>query len=290
MGKKKPEDKVEDEPPMESAPTLPVSVKRGAGLGYIKDRVDPAVLSTRHMFGAAMQNPTEASLEQYVKVLDQGSTSACVAHAVGMAVYGRARKLGLVAVEPAYLAIYDFARGRGKPMASPLVDEGCMPSDAMASLIGEGVPSFGTWPEVRPGETYARALERSVNLTPPWDVQQVATAHRIAGWYRIDTDHKARVEDICQALAKGYPVPFGTEVDEAFQDHKGKTVVGPAGPRTIGGHMMLIVGYRTNDNGKREFRILNSWGVTFGDRGFAWASEEYVTDYRASDFYVVVEG
>jgi C1A family cysteine protease len=39
-----------------------------------------------------------------------------------------------------------------------------------------------------------------------------------------------------------------------------------------GGHAIAVVGYTTD----RRFIIRNSWGTSWGDRGFAYASEAYI--------------
>ena len=42
---------------------------------------------------------------------------------------------------------------------------------------------------------------------------------------------------------------------------------------TRGGHAVAVVGYRTDG----RFIIRNSWGTAWGDKGFAYASEAYIT-------------
>lgn len=49
----------------------------------------------------------------------------------------------------------------------------------------------------------------------------------------------------------------------------------PAGSNGgIAGHVLLIVGY---DDTTRMFRVKNSWGASWGDRGYAWLSYDFVT-------------
>jgi C1A family cysteine protease len=83
------------------------------------------------------------------------------------------------------------------------------------------------------------------------------------------------------ALASGKPVVFGMDVDIAFLDNSGPNVIGPAEGAAVGGHAMCVVGYDGED-----FEIVNSWGPTWRDGGFARltaARMETATDLWAVD-------
>ena len=86
-------------------------------------------------------------------------------------------------------------------------------------------------------------------------------------------------------LVKRFPlVVIGAEVDAAFMN---------AGPGFVwrepgdvkGGHAMVVVGY---DDEKAAFKILNSWGSDWGDRGCGWiAYARFATVVKEA--YVVKE-
>jgi len=46
-----------------------------------------------------------------------------------------------------------------------------------------------------------------------------------------------------------------------------------------GGHAIVISGYRKLQNGKHQFLIHNSWGESWGDKGYAWINEAMVVKY-----------
>ena len=87
---------------------------------------------------------------------------------------------------------------------------------------------------------------------------------RIKNYYRCFT-----ANDVKSALIKGFPVLVGTIVFKSFYEITKGNLVMPE-PRIsngslepmAGGHMMLIIGYD-----KRGFKVLNSWGESFGDKG-----------------------
>lgn len=252
------------------------------GLGYKADVPDSRDFKARALFGARRTLPLEATeLEGCVPVVsDQGSTLSCVGQAIGGAIDARLRKMGrwdapLVSRQ----AVYTFARvlARMKP-ADGLFDQGSFPRQAMKSLKAWGVPTAQRWP-FNPA---------TINDELPWDVMQAASAFTLAAWWRIDSLGQERIEDICQAIANGFPVVFGLSVDRAFLEHVGKGTVGRPDPtQNVGGHMMYAVGYKTV-NGERLVRCVNSWGTGWGDAGFFWASEAFFR--TATDLHVIQVG
>jgi hypothetical protein len=96
----------------------------------------------------------------------------------------------------------------------------------------------------------------------------------------------SRALEVCNALAQGFPVVFGTVVDAAFQAGLWDGAVKPAAGDPVGSHMMTVLGY-WRPRGGLQWRILNSWGEGWGDKGLFWAEEDYLTDPRAGDFYLV---
>jgi C1A family cysteine protease len=76
-------------------------------------------------------------------------------------------------------------------------------------------------------------------------------------------------------LANHGPILAAFDVDESWDDatkHAGKVDVFK--PHTVrGGHAVCIVGYRTDG----RFIVRNSWGTTWGDKGFGYLKPSYIT-------------
>lgn len=250
------------------------------GTGWKRDVNPEAHKTTQALFGAAARLPPEALelLRWTGQPKDQKRTSSCVGQAIAKATAIRLRKtMGEQApLEPSAQAIYAFAvrRGMEDPTAK-MRDEGCVPADAMAAVSEMGVPSEEAWP------FDPEAIEKD----PPWDVFSNAAKFSHFDWFRINVDGAYRSTAIAQALAKGYPVIFGLDLWQAYMDHREGTIQ-KADDDRVGGHMQVIVGYRTAPNG-REFLVMNSWGEEWGERGFAWIHEGVLASERASDFYVI---
>jgi len=75
-------------------------------------------------------------------------------------------------------------------------------------------------------------------------------------------------------LAAHGPFMAGLNVDATWDNAKAtQGKLDTFQPNTVrGGHAVCIVGY-TTDN---RFIVRNSWGTTWGDKGFAYASEAYI--------------
>ncbi|MBM3297609.1 MAG: C1 family peptidase, partial [Candidatus Aminicenantes bacterium] len=95
------------------------------------------------------------------------------------------------------------------------------------------------------------------------------TAMSRAKRFRIDYYRQVNVQDpkeLKAHLNAGYPVLIGATVDKFFSDlprnHIWKSIGQP-----LGAHAMVVVGY---DDDKSAFKIMNSWGLEWGDDGFGW--------------------
>src|SRR5215212_2830280 len=71
-------------------------------------------------------------------------------------------------------------------------------------------------------------------------------------------------------------VAFGIRVDEGIYKPVNGRVPEPSG-KPFGGHAMVINGW---DDDLGAFRIKNSWGYDWGDRGFAWLPYSHFDAYK----------
>ena len=93
----------------------------------------------------------------------------------------------------------------------------------------------------------------------------------LQGYLRIDPRDRLGLQT---ALATQMILPFGMQVSKRFELFAGDGVYRqPEEERDCmtDPHAMVLVGY---DNGRGAWRIANSWGDRWGDRGFAWLAYE----------------
>jgi Caspase domain/Papain family cysteine protease/Domain of unknown function (DUF4384) len=119
----------------------------------------------------------------------------------------------------------------------------------------------------------ALSLEQSpftAACVAPASPQLVAQANdfRVRGMGRVDV---ARLDDIKGQLARSNPVIIRLQVSTAFQHLRGTATFDepapPPGDKLTGWHFITLVGY---DERRQVFRLINSWGTGWGDRGYAW--------------------
>ncbi len=269
---------------------LPRTPGRKYGKGYVADHKvghdRSKDLSIRHLLGGSTNVLREASLEQLISdVWDQRQTSSCTGHAFGRASQLRLLRLAqdagvaLSVPKPSVTFIYQCGVAAGNPSPNdPLVDQGASPSLVMRGMAVQGVPPDSACPAGGFDAAYDADSLAHEFVTDEPDMEALAEASTfvLQGWYRIDEGTDQTVQDVAQALAAGYPVVVGVEVDQAFEDQDGTKVCPPCGPASLGGHMLCIVGYRTNARGELEFRVCNSWGPGWADHGLFWASAAWL--------------
>ncbi len=103
--------------------------------------------------------------------------------------------------------------------------------------------------------------------------------------YKLTTVwHKFLITDINKMkffLSKGYPIAVGILVDDAFRianvypgetQPDGRKVWKNYSGTARHGHAVLICGY---DNSINAFKVLNSWGTGWGDKGYFWIDYDF---------------
>jgi hypothetical protein len=127
-------------------------------------------------------------------------------------------------------------------------------SDALNLLRKEGVASLADFPY---------SADDCTRL-PSALARQNAGSFRIADWRRVNVQDETEVKN---HIVAGFPVLVGAIVDSSFQNLKGPAIYSQFVGPSLGGHAMVVVGY---DDNRGAFKLINSWGVGWGDRGFGW--------------------
>lgn len=113
-----------------------------------------------------------------------------------------------------------------------------------------------------------------------------AANHTIESYREIDID----ITTIKTYLANGRAVVFGAQLGDEFMDANSDDVLssqtyGYTGQHAY--HAMILCGY---DDSKNAFRLVNSWGTSWGDGGYLWVDQDFfVTDEFCFGAYVASE-
>lgn len=145
--------------------------------------------------------------------------------------------------------------------------------------IRDGIKSLVQWGDCKEGNwSY---LPNNVFTKPSEICYQEALNHRISSYFRLES-----LDDVRHCLFSGYPVSFGFTVFESFQSptvaHTGIVPVPFLNESVDGGHAVLAVGY---DDSNKWLIVRNSWGPTWGDKGYFYLPYEFVTNQDLSDDY-----
>lgn len=140
-------------------------------------------------------------------------------------------------------------------------DEGMFLRDGLKSLTKFGVCSESLWPyDITKFST--RPTEESY---------EDANKRKILKYQKLIS-----IYYITEVLNHNKPVVFGMNIYDSFMNlnERISTVNFPGRKeKSLGGHAMCMVGY---DLGKRLFLVKNSFGTSWGDKGYCWIPFDYI--------------
>ena len=98
-------------------------------------------------------------------------------------------------------------------------------------------------------------------------VLKVSTPYRAARWAHVTEGRQPTVAEIKAALKEHGPLVVGVQTTAAFGPYRGGVFSEPAAKPGTMNHSVLLVGWN-DDLG--AWKIKNSWGASWGDRGYMW--------------------
>jgi len=187
-------------------------------------------------------------------VRTQGTTSTCVSWAATYAAASFALRSRGIGSFPSLSPSFTYNRLSGDQWCN----RGTKISDTLNLLRDAGalpIEEFafdGGWCGRQPT---AAELER-------------AKQFRIKSWAALDATSFDRVKE---QLARSAPIIFGTHWTRKLDSLRGDAIL-EEDDIPGEGHAMVAVGY---DDAKRAFRIQNSFGQSWGNKGYGWFSYEF---------------
>jgi len=221
--------------------------------------------------------PESVSLEPYCPTPgDQGNHGTCVAFANGYSVatiiYAKTHNITDKALINKYAFSPTYLYEQIKSPKDADCQEGTDPILAILTMMKGGDALFKTVPYQCGYVITDRAKTEAVN----YKLQDASILFAAAGMMKDDKYLKSpedAVMAVKKALAEGSPVSGGFHIPESF--FRIKSSVWYPDPNEAmkdwkhNGHAMAIVGYDDKIGGG-SFRIMNSWGAQWADKGFVW--------------------
>lgn len=206
-------------------------------------------------------------------VYDQGHLGSCTANSIAFSYHYDEIKQNVSApFIPSRLFIYYNERNMEGHVAE---DSGAEIHDGIQSINTIGVCNEADWPY-----DITKFTDK-----PTQNCYDEAKLHQTKEFKAV----KQNLEQLKAAIIEGYPVVFGFQVYESFESPDvAKTGIMPIpkdNEKILGGHAVAVVGF---DDSKKVFIVRNSWGETWGDKGYFYMPYEFIVNPdMASDFWFV---
>lgn len=243
--------------------------------GWKPDKPDFRDLRFAEHFELLKALPPDADLRgKCPPVYDQGELGSCTAQALAGAYHlDEIKQHKSNIFLPSRLFIYYNERVLEDSVE---YDSGAELRDGIKTMAAQGVCDETLWP-----------YDYNLLTTKPNDAAYTqAKNRRISKYLRINN---SSLNEIKTCLNAANPIAFGMMVYESFEsDQVAETGIVPL-PRSresaVGGHAMLLVGYHDRRN---AFVVRNSWGESWGARGYCYIPYDYLTNTDlADDFWTI---
>jgi len=208
---------------------------------------------------------------------DQGNLGSCTAHAVtGILEYGERQSFGKY-LDHSRLFLYRVSRKLYYKTRGPVAigDTGSEIRTTIKALAAIGSPPEWIWPYD----------ETKFDIEPPPDAYAMAQSYKGLNYIKLTS-----LAQIKSFLKTKTPVAFGftcyKSIDNPDVGNTGVIPTPKSGEPTVGGHAISAVGF---DDNKGNVIIRNSWGTSWGDKGYGYLPYWYFDSNQADDFWVLLK-
>jgi len=210
-------------------------------------------------------------------VKNQGNFGSCTAFA-GVAcmeyIYKKSNPT-VNRVEDRYSERFTYYTTRQTMGILPNNDSGAYIRDVIRTLVNRGSCLEASCP-------YMPYDRRTLTEAPSAAAYAEAQKYQILSYANIPEDQN-KLANVKGALAAGYPIQCGFLCYQNLFSGKGGNIPLPQGS-IIGGHAISIFGY---DEAKQVFKFKNSWGSSWGDRGYGYLPFAYLTTGKMFDMWII---
>jgi C1A family cysteine protease len=234
--------------------------------------------------------PKTMDLRPYcTEVTDQGALGSCTAQAGVSMVEFFEKKAFKKHIDGSRLFLYKATRN----LMHETGDTGGYIRTTMQALVLFGVPPEEYWPYIID----------DFDKEPGAFLYAFAENYQAISYVRLDppkTSPPDLLNKVKTNIAASLPCMFGFTVYSSIEQagQTGRIPFPSPGDRLVGGHAVLAVGYddnlkiKNNDSGlvtKGALMIQNSWGTSWGEKGFGWLPYDYILKGVAVDWWSLIK-
>lgn len=211
-------------------------------------------------------------------IKDQGDVGACTAFALSSVMDNSFRRASQnITTSPEHIWSH-YAVPTMEDAANGNLNKGITTHEALpysgkeaCELMKDSSDDCGAAYSVRPNTAASdSALQGKLRTA------EAANGHRATSFEELQVS-PPNIDEIVAVLASGADIWGAFNIDSSsFVNRRMTNFTIPDWVIPDGGHALAISGYR-KVNGSYQFLIHNSWGVSWGDQGYAWVSQAMVS-------------
>lgn len=238
-------------------------------LNYIPSPPDPR--DYKVSFSNVIKLPTSIDLSaNCTPPKDQGQLGSCTAFATLAGMEYNEKKYNANKTNSIFSERFTYYVTRVDILGWTTADSGAYVRSAIQAIVKYGACLSPSFP-----------YNTDYTSVPPANVYNEAQKYQVITYARFT--ERTNINDIKANLSAGFPTITGfTAFSNIWTAKNG--VIPPPNNQVIGGHAVLLVGY---DDQKQMFKFKNSWGSSWGDKGYGYLPYVYYTLGYMSDIWSI---
>lgn len=211
-------------------------------------------------------------------IKDQGDVGACTSFALSSVFDNSLRRASQnITTSPEHLwshyAVPTMEDAASSNLNKPITTHEALPYSGKEAcmLMKDSSDDCGSAYNVRPN-----TAQNDAALQGKLRTADASNGHKITSFEELQVG-PPNIDELVAVLASGADIWAAFNIDSSsFVNRRMQNFVIPDWIVPDGGHALAISGYR-KVNGSYQFLIHNSWGISWGDQGYAWVSQAMVT-------------
>ena len=242
-------------------------------------------------FGFGENLPSMYSLEKYVPtVLSQGSASTCVGYALGYYALSTMHNIKFNRTFWAEKVIHSFDPLYAYSIAGSFQEDvNC----GSGLLMLQAMKSFSEFGNKKTFFGPNKNCEDSISSDEYENAQPYLIPYTLESFSFIQSYNRNYIENVKKSIYNGQPVISGIGLTDSFDalysSSSNSSVNDLWSPNDseeeTGGHAVCIIGYDDNKHGG-SFRVVNSWGKDYGDKGYFWIKYADLKKYARESYNI----